>query len=139
MKVTLVCLSSFHTSVYYLVVLLLFAVLDVEAFERLLGPCMELMKRNIDDYESQLEKIFGSKHNITDVRWTHPSTRCQLFTELVLSYELSWLPTPLYNRFVTLNLILPTTNNCYFRGNVFVFGQHFPYNFCPHGAKYWEK
>jgi len=44
------------------------AFLDVEAFERLLGPCMELMKRNIDDYESQLEKIFGSKHNITDVR-----------------------------------------------------------------------
>lgn len=48
---------------------LTFAVLDVEAFERLLGPCMEIMKRNIDDYESQLEKIFGSKHNITDVRW----------------------------------------------------------------------
>lgn len=48
-----------------------FAVLDVEAFERLLGPCMEIMKRNIDDYESQLEKIFGSKHNITDVRWNH--------------------------------------------------------------------
>ncbi|XP_046662439.1 cAMP-dependent protein kinase type II regulatory subunit isoform X2 [Homalodisca vitripennis] len=44
------------------------AFLDVEAFERLLGPCMEIMKRNIDDYESQLEKIFGSKHNITDVR-----------------------------------------------------------------------
>ncbi|KAL1110168.1 hypothetical protein AAG570_008245 [Ranatra chinensis] len=44
------------------------AFLDVEAFERLLGPCMEVMKRNIDDYESQLVKIFGSKYNISDVR-----------------------------------------------------------------------
>lgn len=43
-------------------------VLDVEAFERLLGPCMELMKRNIDDYEDQLVKIFGSKANISDIR-----------------------------------------------------------------------
>lgn len=47
-----------------------FTVLDVEAFERLLGPCMELMKRNIDDYEDQLVKIFGSKTNISDIRWT---------------------------------------------------------------------
>lgn len=45
-----------------------FSVLDVEAFERLLGPCMELMKRNIDDYEDQLVKIFGSKANISDIR-----------------------------------------------------------------------
>lgn len=45
-----------------------FSVLDVEAFERLLGPCMELMKRNIDDYEDQLVKIFGSKANVTDIR-----------------------------------------------------------------------
>lgn len=44
------------------------AFLDVEAFERLLGPCMEVMKRNIDDYETQLIKIFGSKNNIIDIR-----------------------------------------------------------------------
>lgn len=44
------------------------AFIDVEAFERLLGPCMDLMKRNIDDYESQLVKIFGSKTNIADIR-----------------------------------------------------------------------
>ncbi|XP_078040017.1 cAMP-dependent protein kinase type II regulatory subunit isoform X1 [Augochlora pura] len=44
------------------------AFLDVEAFERLLGPCKELMKRNIDDYEDQLVKIFGSKANVTDIR-----------------------------------------------------------------------
>jgi hypothetical protein len=50
----------------YLVVAL--TVLDVEAFERLLGPCMEVMKRNIEDYEDQLVKIFGSKNNISDIR-----------------------------------------------------------------------
>ncbi|KAG6796815.1 cAMP-dependent protein kinase type II regulatory subunit isoform X1 [Apis mellifera caucasica] len=44
------------------------AFLDVEAFERLLGPCMELMKRNIEDYEDQIIKIFGSKTNISDIR-----------------------------------------------------------------------
>nr|XP_053649521.1 cAMP-dependent protein kinase type II regulatory subunit-like isoform X2 [Cherax quadricarinatus] len=33
------------------------AFLDVEAFERLLGPCMDLMKRNIEDYENELLKI----------------------------------------------------------------------------------
>lgn len=43
-------------------------VLDVGAFERLLGPCMDIMKRNIEDYEEQLVKIFGSKSNISDVR-----------------------------------------------------------------------
>ncbi|XP_025409599.1 cAMP-dependent protein kinase type II regulatory subunit-like [Sipha flava] len=44
------------------------AFLDVDAFERLLGPCMNIMKRNIEDYENQLVKIFGSKQNMTDVR-----------------------------------------------------------------------
>lgn len=44
------------------------AFLEVDAFERLLGPCMDIMKRNIDDYETQLVKIFGSKQNISDVR-----------------------------------------------------------------------
>jgi cAMP-dependent protein kinase regulator len=44
------------------------AFLDVEAFERLLGPCMQIMKRSIEDYESQLVRIFGSKTDISDVR-----------------------------------------------------------------------
>ncbi|KDR08982.1 cAMP-dependent protein kinase type II regulatory subunit [Zootermopsis nevadensis] len=44
------------------------AFLDVEAFERLLGPCMNIMKRNIDDYEDQIVRIFGSKTNVTDIR-----------------------------------------------------------------------
>ena len=33
------------------------AVLDVQAFERLLGPCMDIMKRNIDEYEEQLIQL----------------------------------------------------------------------------------
>lgn len=41
------------------------AVLDVMAFERLLGPCMDIMKRNIRVYEEQLAKIFGQKANLT--------------------------------------------------------------------------
>lgn len=53
------------TIVFYCI---LFTVLDVEAFERLLGPCMDIMKRNIDDYENQLVKIFGSSCNVNDVR-----------------------------------------------------------------------
>uniref|UniRef100_A0A2P2I7U7 cAMP-dependent protein kinase type II regulatory subunit n=2 Tax=Hirondellea gigas TaxID=1518452 RepID=A0A2P2I7U7_9CRUS len=44
------------------------AFLDVEAFERLLGPCMDLMKRNIVDYDTELLQIFGSKANISDMR-----------------------------------------------------------------------
>lgn len=44
------------------------AFLDVNAFERLLGPCMDVMKRNVDDYENQLVRIFGSKANISDIR-----------------------------------------------------------------------
>ncbi|BFZ08152.1 hypothetical protein BsWGS_11191 [Bradybaena similaris] len=44
------------------------AVLDVHAFERLMGPCMDIMKRNIHNYESQLVQIFGDKANISDLR-----------------------------------------------------------------------
>jgi len=42
--------------------------LDVEAFERLMGPCMNVMKRNIDGYEDQLIRIFGSRMNMSDFR-----------------------------------------------------------------------
>lgn len=41
------------------------AFLDVTAFERLLGPCMDIMKRNIGEYEEQLVKVFGSKAKIS--------------------------------------------------------------------------
>lgn len=33
------------------------AVLDVGAFERLLGPCVDIMKRNIEKYEKERERI----------------------------------------------------------------------------------
>lgn len=48
------CLFSFLT------------VMDVQAFERLLGPCMEIMKRNIANYEEQLVALFGTNMDISD-------------------------------------------------------------------------
>ncbi|XP_042562282.1 cAMP-dependent protein kinase type II-beta regulatory subunit [Clupea harengus] len=41
-------------------------VMDVQAFERLLGPCMDIMKRNIANYEEQLVTLFGSNTEIAD-------------------------------------------------------------------------
>ncbi|XP_065741266.1 cAMP-dependent protein kinase type II-alpha regulatory subunit isoform X2 [Phocoena phocoena] len=41
-------------------------VMDVQAFERLLGPCMDIMKRNISHYEEQLVKMFGSSMDLID-------------------------------------------------------------------------
>lgn len=40
------------------------AVMDIKAFERLLGPCMDIMKRNIANYEEQLVNLFGSSTEI---------------------------------------------------------------------------
>jgi hypothetical protein len=42
-----------------------FAVLEIHAFERLLGPCMDIMKRNISNYEETLNNL-GVEH--TDLR-----------------------------------------------------------------------
>lgn len=47
-----------HLNCYTL--LFLFPVIDIQAFERLLGPCMDIMKRNISQYEDQLVALFGS-------------------------------------------------------------------------------
>jgi len=44
------------------------AVLDVNAFERLLGNCKDIMQRNEDYYEAELATVFGSKTNISDLR-----------------------------------------------------------------------
>ncbi|KAK1169001.1 cAMP-dependent protein kinase type II-beta regulatory subunit-like isoform X1 [Acipenser oxyrinchus oxyrinchus] len=41
-------------------------VMDVKAFERLLGPCMDIMKRNIVNYEEQLVELFGTNMDISD-------------------------------------------------------------------------
>lgn len=43
------------------------AILDVDAFERLLGPCVKIMQKNIPDYEEQLRKLFGDKFNLADI------------------------------------------------------------------------
>ncbi|KAL2091581.1 hypothetical protein ACEWY4_013844 [Coilia grayii] len=40
-------------------------VMDVQAFERLLGPCKEIMKRNIASYEEQLVALFGSSADLS--------------------------------------------------------------------------
>lgn len=40
--------------------------MDVLAFERLLGPCMDIMKRNISHYQEQLVKMFGSSMDLAD-------------------------------------------------------------------------
>ena len=45
-----------------------FLVLEVGAFERLLGPCMDIMKRNFHHYEEQLMQLFGTTLDITDTR-----------------------------------------------------------------------
>ncbi|KAJ8002615.1 hypothetical protein DPEC_G00160730 [Dallia pectoralis] len=41
-------------------------VMDIQAFERLLGPCMDIMKRNIANYEEQLVALFDSSHTDTE-------------------------------------------------------------------------
>jgi cAMP-dependent protein kinase regulator len=40
---------------------LFFVVLEIHAFERLLGPCMDIMKRNISKYEETLNNL-GVEH-----------------------------------------------------------------------------
>ncbi|XP_041081142.1 cAMP-dependent protein kinase type II-alpha regulatory subunit-like [Polyodon spathula] len=41
-------------------------IMDVQAFERLLGSCKEIMKRNISHYEEQLVALFGSSMDLRD-------------------------------------------------------------------------
>lgn len=48
------------------------AVIDVQAFERLLGSCKEIMKRNIAHYEEQLVALFGSSMDLRD--WASHTT-----------------------------------------------------------------
>jgi len=40
--------------------------MDVQAFERLLGPCMDIMKRNIANYEEQLATLSDSSADIEE-------------------------------------------------------------------------
>lgn len=41
-----------------------FLALDILAFERLLGSCMEVMKRNIGEYEEELKKLGLSNRDL---------------------------------------------------------------------------
>lgn len=52
-------LSAFHRQTYIKSVVHSLAALDVDAFERLLGPCVELMKRNMVSYDADLNKAFN--------------------------------------------------------------------------------
>ena len=52
--------QSVRVYIHVLVSVCLSAVLDVAAFERLMGPAMDIMKRNIAYYDDQMAKIFGS-------------------------------------------------------------------------------
>lgn len=50
--------------------------MDVQAFERLLGPCMEIMKRNIATYEEQLVALFGTNMDIVEpTAWSKSTER----------------------------------------------------------------
>ncbi|TNN05762.1 cAMP-dependent protein kinase type II regulatory subunit isoform 2 [Schistosoma japonicum] len=40
------------------------AVLDVASFERLMGPCLKVMQRNIDTYEKQLNELLGTDRHL---------------------------------------------------------------------------
>uniref|UniRef100_A0A3Q0KLT7 cAMP-dependent protein kinase type II regulatory subunit n=1 Tax=Schistosoma mansoni TaxID=6183 RepID=A0A3Q0KLT7_SCHMA len=40
------------------------AVLDVASFERLMGPCLKVMQRNIDTYEKQLSELLGTNNQL---------------------------------------------------------------------------
>lgn len=42
--------------------------LDVTAFERLLGPCLEVMRRNLASYDDNMARAFGGKDKISDLR-----------------------------------------------------------------------
>ena len=44
------------------------AFLDREAFERLLGPCMDVMKREMHHYEQELQKVFGADVHIDELK-----------------------------------------------------------------------
>lgn len=46
----------------------LVTVLKVDSFERLLGPCMDVMKRNIENYEQQLMRLFGTSLDLSELR-----------------------------------------------------------------------
>ena len=70
---------------------LLISVLDALAFERLLGPCMEIMKRNKKDYEEMLVKAFGSKVRF-ECKWSdHCTYKWSLYILAIFAGHNIWL------------------------------------------------
>lgn len=59
-------LQSFKECYLFIFYSPFFLAMDVQAFERLLGPCMEIMKRNITTYEEQLVALFGTNMDIVE-------------------------------------------------------------------------
>ncbi|KAF5404997.1 cAMP-dependent protein kinase type II-alpha regulatory subunit [Paragonimus heterotremus] len=47
-----------------------FGVLDVASFERLMGPCLVVMERNMDTYQEQLKTLLGTDHLVA-AKLTH--------------------------------------------------------------------
>ena len=52
-----------------------FSVLDALAFERLLGPCMDVLKRDTENYKEMLVRAFGSKVSKIAAKYKEPSVR----------------------------------------------------------------
>ncbi|KAF7262182.1 hypothetical protein EG68_00485 [Paragonimus skrjabini miyazakii] len=46
------------------------AVLDVASFERLMGPCLAVMERNMDTYQEQMKTLLGTDHLVA-AKLTH--------------------------------------------------------------------
>jgi len=55
-------------SLLWALIACLVTVLKVDSFERLLGPCMKVMKRNIENYEQQLMQLFGTSLDLSELR-----------------------------------------------------------------------
>ena len=57
-----------HGLLHKFICLDFYLALDVQAFERLLGPCVEVMKRNMAAYDADMERAFGGKDKIGQLR-----------------------------------------------------------------------
>ena len=72
------------------------------AFERLLGPCMDIMKRNTEEYEEQLVRVFGSKV-LTLKFWSY----CQNLVMQSRSEIPTWSKTGRKLKFRNYNMFVP--------------------------------
>ena len=59
--VKVACKKILIILLFYILLNVIFLVLDALAFERLLGPCMEVLMRDTENYKEMLVRAFGSK------------------------------------------------------------------------------